>query len=118
MMSETSSLTFSAGRDDTNRNAGSRGRPGGVVCEFAGLASAKQTFLTAGAAGASGAAAAGAGFGFGLAAACGGLGAAGLGGLGLAGVAGAGAAGWAVADAVRAIAAATTSDMPKIERVT
>ena len=32
--------------------------------------------------------------------------------------AGAGVAGWAVADGVRAIAAATTSDMPKIERVT
>src|ERR1700682_4764254 len=108
MMSETSSLTFSAGRDDTNRNAGSRGRPGGVVCEFAGLASAKQTFLPG----------AGAGFGLGWAPAGGGLGAAGLGGLGLAGVAGAGAAGWAVADPVRAIAAATTSDMPKIERVT
>src|SRR5258707_690122 len=45
-------------------------------------------------------------------------GAVGLGGLGLAGVGGAGAAGCAVADAVRAIAAATTSDMPKIERVT
>src|SRR5215470_14219829 len=47
-MIETSSLIFSAGRDDTNMYAGSRGRFGGDVLEFIGLASTKQTFLPPG----------------------------------------------------------------------
>src|SRR5713101_828847 len=47
-MTETSSLTFSAGRVETNIQAGSRGRFGGDVLELAGLARAKQTFLPPG----------------------------------------------------------------------
>src|SRR5712671_278608 len=47
-MTETSSLTFSAGRVETNSQAGSRGRFGGDVLELAGLARAKQTFLPPG----------------------------------------------------------------------
>src|SRR5215470_8859157 len=47
-MTETSSLTFSAGRVEMNSQAGSRGRFGGDVLELAGLASAKQTFLPPG----------------------------------------------------------------------
>src|SRR6266849_510679 len=47
-MTETSSLTFSAGRVETNSQAGSRGRFGGDVLELAGLARAKQTFLLPG----------------------------------------------------------------------
>ena len=48
MMTETSSFTFSEGRVDTNRKAGSRGRPDGLVVEAFGLPSAKQTFLPPG----------------------------------------------------------------------
>src|SRR5260370_30411362 len=47
-MTETSSLTFSAGRVEMNIQAGSRGRFGGDVLELAGLASAKQIFLPPG----------------------------------------------------------------------
>src|SRR6266436_947942 len=47
-MTETSSFTFSAGRVETNSQAGSRGRFGGDVLELAGLARAKQTFLPPG----------------------------------------------------------------------
>src|SRR5262245_12146292 len=47
-MIDTSSLTFSAGRVETNSQAGSRGRFGGEVLELVGLARAKQTFLPPG----------------------------------------------------------------------
>src|SRR5215468_2267049 len=47
-MTETSSLTFSAGRVEMNSQTGSRGRFGGDVLELAGLARAKQTFLPPG----------------------------------------------------------------------
>src|SRR5436309_15628817 len=43
MMTETSFLTFSAGRDATKKKTGSLGLLGGVICELDGLASAKQT---------------------------------------------------------------------------
>src|SRR5215470_15367015 len=47
-MTDTSSLTFSAGRVETNSQAGSRGRFGGDVLALVGLARAKQTFLPPG----------------------------------------------------------------------
>jgi hypothetical protein len=47
-MTETSSLTFSAGRVEMNIQAGSRGRFGGDVLELAGFARAKQIFLPPG----------------------------------------------------------------------
>src|SRR5216684_6340484 len=47
-MTETSSLTFSAGRVEMNIQVGSRGRFGGNVLELAGLARTKQIFLPPG----------------------------------------------------------------------
>src|SRR5262245_25274432 len=44
-MIETSSLTFSDGRDEMNMYGGSRGRFGGVVAVLLGFDRAKQTFL-------------------------------------------------------------------------
>src|ERR1700716_2063415 len=44
-MTETSLATFSAGRVETNAQAGARGRFGALVFDDAGLASAKHTFL-------------------------------------------------------------------------
>src|SRR5215468_9431285 len=48
MMTDTSFLTLSAGRVETNRYEGPRGRPSGSVFVVFGLASAKQTLLPPG----------------------------------------------------------------------
>src|SRR5262249_61123580 len=48
MITETSFLTFSPGREATKKNTGSRGLLGGVVCELDGLAPAKQILLPPG----------------------------------------------------------------------
>ena len=48
MMTDTSLRTFSAGRVETNRKAGERGRPGGLVVDVLGFESAKHTFLPPG----------------------------------------------------------------------
>src|SRR5262249_14136223 len=51
MMTDTSFLTLSAGRVETNRYEGPRGRPAGSNFVVFGLASAKQTLLPPGEAG-------------------------------------------------------------------
>src|SRR5262249_46280858 len=128
MMSEISSLTFSAGRVETNAKAGSRGRPVGLLCDDTGLASAKHNLRPPGHAewapqapywprkfGCGVPAVAGAGGVAGFGAAVGAAGAAGFGaavGAGLGFAAGACVAGadcWAAAGAFHASKAATPS---------